>query len=244
MPLAIANRTRSGRDSMPSFSQQLRAVDLDRPDAEEELLADLAVGVAERQQPQQFALALAQVLQRVGLELGQRAAELGVDVGAAAGGGSDRLGQLALGRLLEHVAGGAGAEQVARLARVALHRQDDDRGGGSALAQALDVSRGLGSGHLQVEHQHVGPAISDQLGGGRRVVGLADHPQVGLPLEHAAQAGADHVVIVGQDHRYLPLVSIAATSTPVCHARPGGDPHAECGFGPMAEGRASGSLQA
>ena len=186
--------------------QQFRPVDLDRPNAEEELLADLAIGVAERQQPQQFALALAQVVQRVRLESGHRRAELGVDVGAAAGRGSDRLGQVALGSLLEDIPGGAGAEQVAGPSRVALHRQDHDRGRGSPLAEILDIARRLGARHLQVENQHVGPAVAGQLGGRRRVVRLADHPQIALPLEHAAQTGADHVVIVGQNDRYLPLV--------------------------------------
>ena len=60
--------------------EQLRPVDLDRPYAEEQALADLAVGVTERQQSQQLALALAQCLQRVRLQFGQSAAQLGVDV--------------------------------------------------------------------------------------------------------------------------------------------------------------------
>ena len=62
----------------PELLQQLRAVDLDRPDAEEEALADLTVGVAEGQQPQQGSLALAQGLQRILLELRQCPSQLGI----------------------------------------------------------------------------------------------------------------------------------------------------------------------
>ena len=190
----------------PELLEQLGAVDLDRPHAEEEVLTDLAVGVAERQQAQQFALALAQPFQRVGLELGQRPAQLGVDVGAASGRDPDRLGQLALGGLLEHVAGGAGAEQVARPARVVLHREHDDRGRrGRSPAGPGCPARGSAPGICRSRTSTSGRRSWASFGGGGRVRGLADHPQVGLCLEHAPQAGPDQVVIVGQDDSYLLL---------------------------------------
>lgn len=66
----------------------------------------------------------------------------------------------------------------------------------------------VGSRHLQIEDEDVGASGVDQLRGGGRIVGLADHPQVILCFEHASQPGADHVVIVGQNDGYLLLICL------------------------------------
>ena len=78
--------------------QQLRSVDLDRADAEEEPLTDLAVGVAQRHQADQLPLALAKVIERIGLELGQGGTQLGVDERPAGRGRLDRPAQVAIDR--------------------------------------------------------------------------------------------------------------------------------------------------
>jgi hypothetical protein len=115
----------------------------------------------------------------------------------------DRRDELALGSLLEDVAGGAGAEQVAGAAGVALHRQHHDRRPRHLLAQQRHVLGRIGPRHLQVEDEHVRAAIADQPLRRRGVGRLADHPQSVLGLEHRPQAGADHVVVVGENDRNL-----------------------------------------
>ena len=94
-----------------------------------ELLGDLGVRVAERDQPQDLDLALGEVVRRprgLGRRGGECSAEPRVEVGAALGHPPHGVDELVVGGLLEHVAGGAGAQRPARELRVLLHREDHD----------------------------------------------------------------------------------------------------------------------
>ena len=86
--------------------------------------------MAEREQAQHLALAVGErVAPRLGGALGlgcdQARAERRVDVAAAAGDLAHRRDELGVGRLLQHVAGRAGSERLAHVARVVLHREDE-----------------------------------------------------------------------------------------------------------------------
>src|SRR5918996_2938587 len=96
---------------------------LDGAHAEVEPARDLAVGVAERDQTEHVELALGQVAGRAARGGRHARSELGVEPGAAAGGGPDRLDELGAGRLLQHVALGAGPQRFAGKGGVLLHRQ-------------------------------------------------------------------------------------------------------------------------
>src|SRR5436190_16023397 len=79
-------------------------------DREVELLGDLGVGVAQRDQPQDLRLALAQPIGRATRTRWRRRyarRELSVEVAPALDRGLDGRDQLLVGGLLEHVPGGA-----------------------------------------------------------------------------------------------------------------------------------------
>ena len=171
---------------------------LHRADAQVELVGDLVVGVAERDQAQHVELALGQVAGRAARSRGRGGharAELGVEPGAAAG-GSHRLDQLGAGRLLEHVAAGARAQGLARERRVLLHGQDHHRGIGRGLGHGRDRLQARAARHVEVEHEH-GWLVAEH-GPTRRVdiARLGKDLDVILGLEQHAQAAADHRVVV------------------------------------------------
>ena len=93
---------------------------------------------------------------RAGPELGRRAcgeaaAEAGIEVGPAAGDGSDRVDELVLGALLEHVAARAGGQCAAGEERIALHREHDDRGARRGLEEARDRGERRVAGHVEIQ---------------------------------------------------------------------------------------------
>ena len=103
------DRARSGRAPSamprPQLLLDVGAVGLDRPHRQIQLLGDLGVRVSEGDHPQHLDLALGQPVGRAGRRLGGDArAEARVQVGVARGGAANRLDQLGLGGLLEHVA--------------------------------------------------------------------------------------------------------------------------------------------
>ena len=148
--------TSSARVRAARLVLDVRAVRLDRADAEVELLADLRVRVAERDQAQDLELALGEVVGRPGGRRrgGEPGAELGVEVGPALRGRADRLHELGVGGLLEHVAARAGLQRLARERGVVLHRQHDH---GGALRELGDRGQARRPGHVEVEDQDVGP---------------------------------------------------------------------------------------
>ena len=118
----------------------VRAVRLDRADAEVELLGDLVVGVAQRDQAQNLQLTVGEVVGRRGLRLRREPrAQLGLKIGLADRRHSHRLDKLLAGRLLEDVGEDAGLQRLAGEGRLVLHGEDDDLGFGR-LASNLGVS--------------------------------------------------------------------------------------------------------
>jgi hypothetical protein len=117
------------------------AVGLHGSHADEELLGDLGVGVAEGDQAQNVGLALAQVLAaaiRFGSEAG---AERGLKIGLAGGGPPHRLYQLVVRRLLEYVSEHAELQRLPREGGLFLHR-----GRRSSSRETPPAARGSPSG--------------------------------------------------------------------------------------------------
>ncbi len=105
------------------------AVALHRADADVEPLGDLGIGVAQRDQAQDVALAVAQIVAvTAGLTRGQARAQRRLQVGVTGGGAAHRLHQLRVGGLLEHVTAHAGLQGAAGKGGLVLHRQHDDLG--------------------------------------------------------------------------------------------------------------------
>src|SRR5690606_3656326 len=128
------------------------------------------------------------------------------------------LEELVRPRLLQHVAGRAGLDDVDDEAVLQHRRQRHDLGVGEA---APDLARGLDAvhhRHQQVHDDDVGPQLLYQRQRLLAVPGLADDLEVGLEPEGEPQASPDHrVVVYEQDadlvHRFSPVKATAATAT-------------------------------
>ena len=168
-----------------------------------QLLGDLRVGVAERDQPHHLALALGQrgPLLRV-LPAGRhQRAQPRVQVVAAGHREAERLQQLGGLGLLEHVAARPRPQRLAGVLGVLAHRQDRDRQrrmGDEALRQRGEARA---AGHRQIERQQVGLVGAHFADRRRHVGGLRDHDELlRLALQHGADPVAHDGVVVGDDH--------------------------------------------
>jgi hypothetical protein len=120
-------------------------------------------------------------------------------VGLAARGEADGLDELALDRVLQHVAEGPGAEGLAGERRVRLHGEDDDLRVRELLAEPGDRGEARLSGHVEVEDENP-RAVAEHVAAGRGDVrGLRHDLEVRLHPEQAAEAAADERVVVGED---------------------------------------------
>ena len=118
-----------GARPQPQLLLDVRAVGLDRAHRQIQLGGDLGVGVAEADHPQDVDLALGQAVGRSRRRLGgDSRSQPWVQVRVAHGRPAHRFDELCLGRLLEDVAERAGAERLARVRRLVLHREHDDLG--------------------------------------------------------------------------------------------------------------------
>jgi peroxiredoxin Q/BCP len=182
----------------------VRAMGLRRADRDEEKLRDLLVRVPEREQPQHLSLTVGE---RIGLGAclclglcgGEPRAERRVDVASSARDVAHRLDELVVRGLLEQVAGGAGREGLAHVARVVLHRENEDL----RLRRRLeDVRRRVETAsarHDDVEKNDVGlvqAGEADRLFG---VSGLVVDLDVGLRFEQETEPRPDKGVVV--DHK-------------------------------------------
>ena len=110
-----------------------------------------------------------------------------------------RLHELRVGRLLEHVAARPGAERLAHVGRIVLHREHQH----APLRRRDDLGARLdagAAGHDDVEQDDVGllePGRADPV---VTVARLADDLDVVLAIEQEAQAGADDRVIVDDEN--------------------------------------------
>ncbi len=99
--------------------------------------------------------------------------------------------------VLEQIAGHAGVHRAAQVARPGEGRHDDDPRGAAAPAQlGGDLEAGQ-QRHLDVGQQHVGPQLLDPAQGGRAVVGVADHLDVGLQAQQRGQRARDELLVFG-----------------------------------------------
>src|SRR4051812_35326401 len=198
----------------------VRAVRLGGSHRDEELLRDLLVGVAEREQAQDLALPLRERIVRgalafLGLGGEQSRAELGMQVAAAGRDLAHRVHDLVVGRLLEHVAARAGRKCLAHVARVVLHREHADLHVGALLEQRRDRLEPALLGHHDVQQDHIRlrrARLEDRL---TRAAGLADRLEVVLGLQHEPEAGADDGVVVHDQHARAQAGTSAATVVPL-----------------------------
>src|SRR6185437_468166 len=166
-----------------------------------EHLRDLLIGVSEREQAHDLALALRE---RVGLDalllLGLRGdearAERRVDVPPAAGDLVDGGYDLGVGRFLEHVAGRSRGERLADVARVVLHGEHEHARLGSLPQDEGDAFDPALARHDPVHQHDVRLLVASLEDGGADVPGLRDHLDVLVGIEQEVQAGADHGVVV------------------------------------------------
>ena len=109
-------------------------------------------------------------------------------VAAAAGDVADRGDDVGVDGLLEDVAGGAGVERLADVARVVLHREDQHLRLGRVVQHVRDRLDARLPGHDDVHQDHVGLRRARLEDGVPRVAGLADDLDV-RPRPRAPCAG-------------------------------------------------------
>ena len=127
---------------------------------EEELLADLGVGVAERDQPQDLDLALGEVVRRPGSGRrrgGDPRAEPRVEVGRPPAARADGLDELGVRGLLEHVAAAPACSASRANAGSSCIVSTTTRVSGDGSRNIGDRVEARRARHVEVEHEHVGP---------------------------------------------------------------------------------------
>ena len=110
------------------------------------------------------------------------------------------MDEVAVGRSLEHVAGGADAQRLEQELLVLVHREHERPQLG---APARQLARGLQAGHARhgdVEDREVDVVLEGPLHRLRAVADLVDDPEVGLGVEQVAQAVEHDGVVVREEH--------------------------------------------
>src|SRR5688572_4569548 len=200
------------------LAQDARAVGADGIGAEEELVGDLAHGLAGSDHPHHLVLAvrerLVQRLAAVVLELERELlAQARRDVAPAAGDLADGAHQLLGGAFLRQVTCGARLERAHRVAVLGVHAEDQHRAAGIALAQLLDQLQAVLARHVVVEHGDFPRHLARELHHFLAVLRLADHVEVGLDREHLPQSLAHDRMIVCDDDFHDLLLARMQTST-------------------------------
>ena len=134
-----------------------------------------------------------------GRSRGEAAAEARADVAPAAGHRPDRVDEVVLGSLLEHVPTRAGGERAAGEERIALHREHDDGDVRRDLEKARDRRKRRLAGHVEVQHQHARTQLPGRAQRALDVAGLGHDLEARLGVEHHPQPAADHRVVVRED---------------------------------------------
>ena len=158
-------------------------------DAQE--LRDLLVRVPESQQTQHVPLALrqrvaldAEALLRLGRD--QPRSERRIDMSASACHLANRRDDFGVGRLLQHVAGRAGGERLAHVARIVLHREHEHLRLGPLPEQRSRRLDPVQAGHQQVHQDDVRLELSIEGEGIEAVGGLAHDIDVRLGVQQQA----------------------------------------------------------
>src|SRR5476649_1432351 len=201
-----------GLDSVtdPELREQAGDVGFDRALADEQLGGQLGVALTARQHRQHLALALRQGVQpRAELRPDRPACELLDDAPRDRGGEQSLAGSHDVHRVQELLGWGV-LEQEAAGARpqglehvlVTLERGEDHHTT-VQLAVFGNPPRGLESvtvGHLDVHQHDVGPQAPGAGRGLLAVRRLAENLDLGIGLEDHPEAGANHRLVIGQQH--------------------------------------------
>ena len=169
---------------------------LDRAHAQVELPRDLLVGVAERDQAEDLALALGEVV--LGLAHDETGCEGRMDVDPVGEHRLDRAHELLVCCVLDHVALRSELEGLVRVGRLVLHREDHDAG--AALAQVGDHVEPRPVAQRQVEDDDIGLQGARPLERVAHARGLTDDLDLAARLEHPLDAAAHELVVVDQEH--------------------------------------------
>ena len=179
-----------------------------------QLGGDLGVGVAEADHPQHLDLALGQAVGRSRRRLGgDPRSKPWVQVRVAPGGPAHRFDELCLGRVLEDVAERAGAERLARVRRLVLHRQHDDLGVRGFGPDRRDVLEARSIRQVEVQDEHLRVVAANEAPCVVDVAGLGQNLQVGLCSQHLLEAATHDRVVVG-DH--YPDHAVRVATRPRC----------------------------
>jgi hypothetical protein len=132
---------------------------------------------------------------------GQQATEPRADPRAehrtAGGDGADRPDDLGVVRVLEQVTPHAGVHRGIQRGVQVLPGEHEYRHGGGGLAHLFDPGE---TTQLRVHHHDIrlaGHGFPHDIGA---VTDLADHGDVGLGVEHGAQAVSQHGLVIAQHH--------------------------------------------
>ncbi|KPC70984.1 hypothetical protein ADL26_16605, partial [Thermoactinomyces vulgaris] len=104
--------------------------------------------------------------------------------------------------VLVHEPGRSGGDGVRDPFGVGGGGEDEDAGSLAGL-EAFEDALAVEAGHLEVEEDDVGAGLGD---GAQRLIavpGLADDGEVGFEFEIAAEAAADHGVVVDEEEADL-----------------------------------------
>src|SRR5262245_3884501 len=166
-----ADQTRHVVDSQPLH--QARAVGLDGLDAHLENMGDLLGGSPLGNQLENLALATGKALERLGF-LGLAFAEKPLDhlpgdpwrkVGLTPHDRLQRERELGDRGPLEQVAGDAGPQGLSHVARIGMHREDQDASARGILAEPSGDLDAAEAGHPDVQKRDVGSVLHDQIQG-------------------------------------------------------------------------------
>src|SRR4051812_2954639 len=186
--------------------QHVGPVAVDRLAADHQEVRDLVAGVAFGDKLEHLELAgrewihvvsAAGAIEVVAHERGHGA---GVEERLTAHRGPARMDEVAVGRRLQHVAGGAGAQRLEQELLVLVHREHERP---HLSAPAREFARGLQAGHARhgdVEDREVDVVLEGALHRLRAVADLVDDPEVGLGVEQVAQAVEHDRVVVREKH--------------------------------------------
>ena len=132
---------------------------------------------------------------------GELRGEFRVQIRAAFGGEHDRVRQLRVSGIFEHVAERAGPQRRARERRILLHRQYHDLSLRRVGAQLRDRVQARYPAHVEVQDEDLRAARPHRFERARHIAGLVDHAEPVIGLEQYPEPRSDHAMVVGEDDR-------------------------------------------
>ena len=179
---------------------------------DDQLVGDLAVGQAAAHQPQHVDLARRQLVRRHArrgqagaLAIGGEDARGhgGIEQGLPGSHGVDGTHQVLGGGVLQQESRGAGPQRTGQQLVVVERRQHEHRGSVGPGAQPPGRLDAVDAAHAQVHHDDVRRQRRHRSGHLVAVAALADDLEAVLAAQDPAQAGADQLLVVDQQHTYV-----------------------------------------